>query len=128
MGFRGLLSFLLFISSYGNSQSIESLREESRQILRKRLCGVCHIPPGSEKALKIFDLDTLNWSSGMSEGRLEQVKWRIDVKGEEIKEQRGDPVKHEFTEKEKSLVKEYIDAELKQRNPAKSLFVSDPLL
>lgn len=112
----------LLIPILAQAQSIDLLREETRQILRVRLCGVCHIPPGHPTALKIFNLDNVNWSEEMSENRLAQVKWRIDVKGDEIKAQRGDPKKHQFTNQEMDLVKKYIDAELKARNPAKYLF------
>lgn len=103
-------------------QSIIVLREEARQIMRTRLCGVCHIPPGNDKALKIFDLDKSNWVATMSDRQLGQIKWRIKVKGEEIKEQTGDPAKHQFSDKEIGILIKYVDAEIKYRNPLQSLF------
>lgn len=96
-------------------------REEARQIMRSRLCGVCHIPPGNDKALKIFNLDKINWAASMSDQQLSQIKWRIKVKGEEIKEQRGDPAKHQFSETEIGIMNNFVDAEIKFRNPLSSL-------
>ena len=104
------------------AQDIEILRAEVRQVLRVRLCGVCHIPPGNENALKVFDLDKENWFAKISDKRLLQFKWRIKVKGDEIKEQRGNPKKHTFTPAEIHLVNDYVDAELKNRNTIQPLF------
>lgn len=104
-----------------NAQDIERLRLEVRQVLRVRLCGVCHIPPGNENALKVFDLDKENWFAKISDRRLLQFSWRVTVKGDEIKEQRGDPTKHTFTPAEIDLVNEYIDAEIKNRSTIQHL-------
>lgn len=117
-----LLCNLLMTLPIANAQDIEILRAEARQVLRVRLCGVCHIPPGNENALKVFDLDKENWFATISDNRLLQFKWRIRVKGDEIKEQRGDPKKHTFMAAEIDLINEYVDAELKNRSPIQQLF------
>ena len=110
------------MTQIARAQSIQVLREESRQIMRTRLCGVCHIPPGNSKALKIFDLNKENWASTMSESQLLQIRWRIKVKGAEVLEMHGDPKKHEFTAIEMDLLNAYVDAEIKERNPVSDLF------
>jgi cytochrome c553 len=117
--------FLLIASfssiGWAQSSELELQRENVRQVLRTRACGVCHIPPGNEKALKIYNLDNANWSKMLSNKQLEQFKWRILVKGDEIKEIHGDPKKHQFTELEIQTVTKYIDTEIKNRDPIKNL-------
>lgn len=105
----------LFIPNALAGKPLEWYREESRQIMRKRLCGVCHIPPGNSHALKIFNLDQMNWSSTMSNKQLAQIKWRINAKGNEIKEMKGDPKKHEFTKEEKKILNDFVEKETLNR-------------
>lgn len=116
-----LFGYVALAFPIAQAQSIEIQRAEVRQVLRVRLCGVCHIPPGNESALSVFDLDKEDWFATVSDRRLSQFKWRIKVKGDEIKEQRGDPRKHTFTQAEIDLVTAYVDAELKHRNPIQRL-------
>lgn len=122
---RTIITILLINSILGiedlNAQTIQNMREQSRQVMRTRLCGVCHIPPGNEKALKIFDLNNENWSATMTEGQLLQIKWRIKVKGKEVKAMRGDPKKHQFTKKEIKLLSDYVDAEISDRKTLNSI-------
>ncbi len=98
------------------AQDIQIQRDEASRVLRTRLCGVCHIPPGNEKALRVFNLDQNNWFASLSDQQLLQFKWRIKVNGEEIKEQRGDPRKHAFTPAEIKLIAAFVDKELEWRS------------
>jgi mono/diheme cytochrome c family protein len=123
MKILGSVLFIAFFNSSGWAQTseFEIQRENTRQILRTRSCGVCHIPPGNEKALKIFNLDNVNWYATLSDKQLNQFRWRILIKGDEIKEMHGNPKKHQFTESEIQAVTEYVDAEIKHRDPLKSI-------
>ena len=120
-----MLLFFILIGSFSAdmvfAQTIIVQREEVRQIMRERLCGVCHIPPGNEQALKIFNLNKINWSETMSDQQLEQIKWRIKLNIEEIKAQRGDPRKHQFMKEEIEILIKYVDAEIKIRNHLQTL-------
>ena len=117
-----LIIILLSLSTaYINAQTIIESRSQSRSIMRERLCGVCHIPPGVKSALKIFDLNNINWSKTMSNDQLRQIKWRVKVKGEELIEQRGDPKKHTFTQTEIDILSDFVDLELKNRDPMRLL-------
>ena len=49
----------------------------------------------------------------MSDQLLEQIKWRIKLKAEEIKAQRGDPKKHQFTKVEIEILINYVDLKSK---------------
>jgi hypothetical protein len=122
---RGCVLILLtvFFSVAGRTQTneLELQRENIRQVLRIRSCGVCHIPPGNEKALEIYNLDNANWYTKLSNKQLDQFKWRILIKGDEIKEMHGDPKKHQFTKLEIQAVAKYIDAEIKNRDTIKNL-------
>ena len=105
----------LAVGSVYAQQNIEYYRDSTRQILRSRLCGVCHIPPGDVKALKIFDLDNSDWSRLMTNDQLAQIKWRIVVKGAEIVEMHGQPSIHQLTDSEIKQVIEFVDRELELR-------------
>jgi len=120
---RLLILNLAFLSGVcGAVESLEMLRVESRQILRTRLCGNCHIPPGNSRALKIYNLDRENWAFSMSERQLEQIPGRADLQDEEIVEMGGDPHRHKFTKRELEILNRYVRAEIKDRNPAATLF------
>jgi hypothetical protein len=124
---KGFASLIPILTLAASAQPIEAVREESRQIMRTRLCGVCHIPPGRPQALRIFNLDQINWTAGMTERQLEQIKWRIKITEREIKEQRGDPKKHQFAKKEIEKLEALVDAEIKERNPFRALLGAKPL-
>ncbi len=120
-----MTSFIFLIvffnsTSWAQINELEIQREDVRQVLRTRACGVCHIPLGNEKALKIYNLDNANWYMTLSDKQLEQFKWRILVKGDEIKEMHGNPKKHQFTEFEIQAVTKYVDTEIKSRDPIKN--------
>ncbi|MGE0525794.1 MAG: hypothetical protein AB7G93_17810 [Bdellovibrionales bacterium] len=117
-----LFSFLSVATAQIHSRSLAGLREDSRQILRERLCGVCHIPPGVERALRVFNLNNESWTALMSDRQMAQIKWRIVVDEGQIREQRGDPKKHQFTQAEIDTLIDFVESELRHRNPAQSLF------
>ena len=84
-------------------------------MLRGAVCGQCHIPPGRSEALKIFDLNRLDWAASMSDSQVGQIRWRVSMSDDEIKAMRGDPHNHRLSESQTRFLAEYVDKELENR-------------
>jgi cytochrome c5 len=61
------------------TESLEILRESAREVL-DRNCGECHtsaLPTALPRALAVYDLTQLDWSSRMSTGQLRDAEGRL---------------------------------------------------
>jgi hypothetical protein len=106
------------ISLAATPPELQELRESARLVMRKSHCAQCHIPgigTTQEKALLIYNLNEINWSSSMKDGQLTRIKGVADSTVEEIKEMRGNPAKNNLTAKDREVLKTFVDAEMAYR-------------
>lgn len=113
------LILFLFMNSQSfalanNEPGITWYRAEARSILRKSDCGRCHIPPGNSKALKIYDLDQVNWDAEMSDHQVRQIKWRIDATNEDLAK-KGGKRQYLLSKSEVELLHDFVDREILNR-------------
>jgi hypothetical protein len=110
--FITLSCFSAFALSNGD-RPIDWYRAEARAILRRAECGRCHIPPGNDKALKIYDLNQENWADRMSDGQVGQIKWRIDWSNEDL--EKSGKKKFLLSKKEIKFLHDFVDKEIAYR-------------
>jgi hypothetical protein len=62
------------------TEAIDVLRESARETLGAN-CGACHtrgLPTALPRALAVFDLDRLDWSTRMTDDQLREAQRRLD--------------------------------------------------
>ena len=90
-------------NTFGLPSDIKWWREEARHMLRSSACARCHIPPGISGALKIFDLDKVDWAGSLTDDQLSQIKWRVDINDDEVRAFGSDPKKHQLLKNTQNL-------------------------
>lgn len=116
--FLAVLSFFGSISLFAAPDELQELRERARLVMRKSHCAQCHIPgldTTKEKALIIYNLNEINWSSSMKDRQLVRMKGVANSTAEEVKEMRGNPVKNSLSKKEREVLRYFVDAEMAYR-------------
>ena len=92
-------------------RSCDDTREEARAILVK-YCGECHVgsrPTAKAKALRVFDLDEMDFAARMSQRQLRNAAWRL---GEPL-DGRARPLK--VSAEERAAFQKFVDAQAERR-------------
>jgi hypothetical protein len=112
----------LLLISFGSLASappyLADLREQARLVVQKSHCGGCHTPGSPkvrERALKIYDLSQIDWSSSMNDRQLKRFESLVDSNKGEIMAMGGDPKANFLTLKERQALSHFLEAELSHR-------------
>jgi mono/diheme cytochrome c family protein len=77
---RAVLVASFAVAAIAPAHADEDQREAARYILEKH-CGVCHrddSPDALPAALRVFDLDRIDFQATMSDAQLRNAKWRLE--------------------------------------------------
>ncbi len=117
-------TLVFFLFGIGHAKTVEpifQLREQARHELNQMYCAKCHTPnlkTSNSKALKIYNLQSANWTAAMSDRQLKALQQRLtlDLTPAELEEVGADPKKNnKLTTRQLKLFDDYLKNELNHR-------------